>query len=350
MPEQKKIVIIGGGFAGINLAQNLRGDDAFQVTLVDKNNYNFFPPLIYQVATGFLENSNISYPFRKLFRGNTNIRYRLGCFVEINLEEKKVLLSTGELSYDYLVFATGTETNYFGLENVQKNAIPMKTLDDALLMRNRLLERLERAAITEDPLEKQRLLTIVIAGGGPTGVEISGILAELRNTVIKKEYPELRGAKSEIILVNGGSELLSPMSKKSQEYTYKSLEELGVRVILNTRVKDFKDSKVLLADGSIIEAETLLWASGVKALSFDGLPQEVYGQGNRLLVDEINQVKGLDGVYAIGDTCVSFSDSYFPLGHPQVAQVAMQQGVNLAENFKRQARGEALKPFTYKDK
>jgi len=274
----------------------------------------------------------------------------LGCFIEVNPQENKVLLSTGELSYDYLIFATGTETNYFGLENVQKNAIPMKTLDDALLMRNKLLGRLERAAITKNMLERQRLLTIVIAGGGPTGVEISGILAELRNSVIRKEYPELKGTKNEIILVNGGGELLSPMSKKSQQYTYKSLEKLGVRIILNTRVKDFKDSQVLLGDGSVIEAETLLWASGVKALSFDGLPEDAYGQGNRLLVDGFNKLKSFENIYAIGDTCLSFSDSYFPLGHPQVAQVAMQQGVNLAENFKRSVRGEEQKPFSYTDK
>lgn len=350
MPESKKIVIIGGGFAGINLARNLADHLSYQITLVDKNNYNFFPPLIYQVATGFLETSNISYPYRKLFKHHSNVKYHMGCLQKVIPDENRIVLNSGELTYDYLVFATGTQTNYFGLENVARNAIPMKTLDDALFMRNTLLERLEKASVTKDLNERQRLLTIVVAGGGPTGVEISGVLAELRNTVIREEYPELKGAGGEIILVNGGSELLSPMSKKSQQYTYQSLEKLGVRIILNTRVSDFNDGKVVLANGKIIDAETLLWASGVKAMSFEGLPADVYGQGNRLLVDGFNKVKNTTNIYAIGDTCLSFADAGFPDGHPQVAQVAIQQGKNLAENFKRLSDNEEQKLFTYHDK
>lgn len=347
--KPRKIVVIGGGFAGINLVRKLMTSTSFEVTLVDKNNYNFFPPLIYQVATGFLENSNISYPFRKLFR-NKNVRFRMGTVLQIVPATKTVILDTGELNYDFLVFATGTETNYFGLENVKANAIPMKTLNDALLMRNILLERLEKATITQDSREKSRLMTVVIAGGGPTGVEISGMLAELRKSTVRLEYPELVGTRFELYLVNGGAELLSPMSVKSQNYTLTSLKKLGVKILLNTRVTDFKDSKVYLGNGEIIEAETLIWASGVKAISFEGLPKEVYGPGNRMIVDTYNQLKGIEDIYAIGDTCLVTGDKEYPLGHPQLAQVAIQQGKNLALNFSNKLKGEELIPFKYNDK
>ena len=345
----KKIVVVGGGFAGINLVRKLSKYSSYDVTLVDKNNYNFFPPLVYQVATGFLENSNISYPFRKLFR-DKNIRFRMGTVLSVITEHNTLVLDTGDIPYDYLVFATGTETNYFGLENVKANAIPMKTLDDALLMRNILLERLEKATITQDLAEKNRLLTVVIAGGGPTGVEISGMLAELRRSTVRREYPELKGSRFNIYLVNGGGELLSPMSIKSQQYTLASLERLGVNILLNTRVTDFKDSKVYLGSGETIEAETLIWASGVRAMSFDGIPKEVYNGGNRMIVDRFNQVKGMDNIYALGDTCLVTGDPDYPEGHPQLAQVAIQQGENLAENFMNTLRGKPLQPFQYHDK
>jgi NADH dehydrogenase len=188
-----KVVIIGGGFAGVNFALSLGNHNEFEVTLVDKNNYNFFPPLIYQVATAFLEPSSISYPFRKLFSGKDNVQFRLGEVQKVIPAENKVVLDNGELEYDYLVFATGAETNYFGMENVKKNAIPMKTLEDAIDMRNKLLQQMEQAAICDDPVQTKKLLTIVIAGGGPTGVEISGMFAEMRNGILRKEYPELAG-------------------------------------------------------------------------------------------------------------------------------------------------------------
>lgn len=348
--DQERIVIIGGGFAGINLARKLAGQNYYQVVLVDSNNYNFFPPLLYQVATGFLETSNISYPFRKLFSGQKNLRFRMGCLLKVIEEEQKVILSSGELQYDHLVFATGTETSFFGLENVKKNAIPMKTLDDALQMRNTLLERLELATITADEEERSKLLTIIIAGGGPTGVEISGMLAELKSTLIKNEYPELAGAKGEICLINGASELLSPMSKKSQEYTYTSLKKLGVRIVLNTRVKDFDGNEVLLANEEIIKARTLIWATGVTAKVFDGIPLECYGAGKRLICDEFSKVIGLKNIYAIGDTSIQFHQEGFSQGHPQLAQVAIQQGKNLANNFINARKGKEWKTFSYNDK
>src|SRR5262245_30798791 len=204
----KKIVIIGGGFAGINLANGLAGKKDFRVTVVDRNNYNFFPPLLYQIATGYLEPSNISYPFRKLWRGKENIRFHMAEFQRVIPEANKVLLSTGEMSYDYLVLATGTKTNFFGIENAEGNALPMKTLNDALEMRNYLLQTKERAVQTNDKAERKKLLTIVIAGAGPTGVEVSGMLAEMKRKIVSKDYPELAGSQeSHIYLVDAGNKV-----------------------------------------------------------------------------------------------------------------------------------------------
>jgi NADH dehydrogenase len=346
----KKIVIVGGGFAGVNLAKNLADHESFDVVLVDKNNYNFFPPLIYQVATGYLETSNISYPFRKLFRGKKNFTFRLGELEEVLPVQKKLLLSTGEISYDYLVFATGCVTNYFGMESVEKNSIPMKTISDALQMRNTLLERLEQASRATDPELKRKLLTVVVAGGGPTGVEISGMFAEMKRTIIAKDYPELAGASGEIYLVDGLKTLLAPMSEKSQKYAYDTLTKNGVKVRLNALVKDFTDDVVHFANGDTIVSKNLIWAAGVTAIVFKGIPETAYGRGKRMIVDAYNKVQGMEDVYAIGDTCIQTTDTAFPQGHPQVAQVAIQQGQNLGKNLIKALSGASLKPFSYYDK
>ena len=347
---QRHIVIIGGGFAGINLAKRLGKDPDFKVTLVDKNNYNFFPPLIYQVATGFLEPSSISYPFRKLFAGKTNLYFRLGALRKVVPELNKVILNNGELHYDALVFATGAETNFFGNENIKKNAIPMKTLSDAISMRNTLLMRMEQASISTDPEEQRKLLTLVIAGGGPTGVEISGMFAEMKIGILRKDYPELKGKGGPIYLVDGGKSVLSPMSEKSQEDTGKVLQKLGVTLIMSTHVNDFVDDTVVLSDGVKIPSKNLIWAAGITAKVFEGVPAEWYGRGKRLLVDENNKVIGSPNIYAIGDTCLQTTEEAYPMGHPQVAQVAIQQGTQLAKNFKREADGKTLQPFRYNDK
>ncbi|WP_432708586.1 NAD(P)/FAD-dependent oxidoreductase [Pedobacter sp.] len=347
---QKNIVIIGGGFAGLNLAKKLGGHPAFQVTLVDKNNYHFFPPLIYQVATGFLEPSAISYPFRKLFANKSNLHYRYGTLKKVIPEERRIITNKGDLTYDYLVFACGATTNYFGNENIRKNAIPMKTLSDAISMRNTLLMRMEQATVSKDPEEIEMLLTLVVAGGGPTGVEISGMFAEMKQGILRKDYPELQGRAGGIYLVDGGDYVLSPMSEKSQLHTTKSLKKLGVNLVMNTHVDDFANDKVVLSGGTVIPAKNLIWAAGVTAKIFDGIPAECYGRGKRMLVDEFNQVIGLQGIYAIGDTCLLTTDAEFPQGHPQVAQVAIQQGINLAKNFNNLQQGKPLKPFRYKDK
>lgn len=345
-----RIVIVGGGFAGINLAKGLAGDKNFDVTLVDKNNYNFFPPLIYQVATAYLEPSSISYPFRKLFGHNSNIHFRLGEVLSVSPETNTVILNNGELEYDRLIFATGAETSFFGMENVKKNSIPMKTLNDAIEMRNKLLQRMEKAAICKNSRERRKYLNIVVAGGGPTGVEVSGMFAEMRNGVLKKEYPELSTSASNIYLVDGGDAVLAPMSKKSQQDTYDALTKLGVVVKLNTRVVDFKDDTVYFHNGETIQSKNLIWAAGVTAKKFEGIPEESYGRGQRFAVDAFNKVNGTTNIYALGDTCIQLSDTAFPNGHPQVAQVAIQQGVLLAKNFKNEFKNKPYKEFKYHDK
>ncbi|SDW47588.1 NAD(P)/FAD-dependent oxidoreductase [Flavobacterium degerlachei] len=345
-----EIVIIGGGFAGLNLAKELLDQKGINVTLVDKNNYNFFPPLIYQVATAFLEPSSISYPFRKFFAGKKNLQFRLGDLQKVIPEENKIILHNGELHYDQLVFATGAETSYFGMENVKKNAIPMKTLNDAIEMRNTVLKNLEKAAICKDMRKRRKLLTIVVAGGGPTGVEVSGMFAEMRKNIISKEYPELATSASNIYLIDGGDALLAPMSKASQEDTYKALTELGVVIKLNTRVVDYKDDTVFFSNGKTLETKNLIWAAGVSAKTFEGIPAESYGRGKRMSTDAYNKLSGSQNIYAIGDTCIQLTDENFPQGHPQVAQVAIQQGLNLAANFKLMNKNKPLVPFKYNDK
>ncbi len=346
---KKEIVIIGGGFAGIKLARRLANVNGIHVTLADRNNYNFFPPLLYQVATGFLEVSNICYPFRKLFQNRTNISFRLGELKKILPEANKVVLSTGELSYDYLVLATGTESNYFGIENFRK-ALPMKTVDDAIDMRNYLLLRTEEATIATDPVEKKKLSTIVIAGGGPTGVEVAGLLAEMRKNILEKDYPELAEEKVKIYLVDSAPVLLAPMSKVAQQYTYNTLVKMGVNIELNNQVKDYADDTVIFADGKTIQTKFLIWTAGVIAKVFEGIPIENYGKGKRLLVDQHNKVHAMQNIYAIGDTCLQVTDKNFSQGHPQLAQVAIQQGQNLARNFKAILKGNPLTAFTYHDK
>lgn len=334
----------------MNLANNLAGKSDFEVTLVDKNNYNFFPPLLYQVATGFLEVSNISYPFRKLLQGKPNVNFRMGELLEVVPEENKIVLQNGALEYDYLVMATGTETNYFGIENIRKNAQPMKTLHDAINLRNFMLQKSEEATLATDESEKRKLTTIVVAGGGPTGVEVAGMLAEMRKNIGLKDYPELTGIESEIYLVDGGPSVLAPMSQASQQYTHDSLVALGVNVKLNKQVVNYENDVVTFADGETIETKILIWAAGVTGKITEGMPAESYGRGRRLLVDAFNKVQGTENIFAIGDIALQTTDGNFPNGHPQVAQVAIQHGKLLAQNFQAMAQNKPLRPFAYHDK
>lgn len=346
----KKVVIVGGGFGGINLIKKLCKDNRFQITLVDRNNYHFFPPLLYQVATAFIEPSNISYPFRRMFQKKNNLRFHMGTLLKVNPKKNTLETDTGELEYDYLVLALGTESNYFGMEQVKKNALPMKTIDDALNLRNHLLLNMEKAVRTPDLKEKEKHLNIVIAGGGPTGVELAGMLAELGRNIAAKEYPEIKDLRSHLYLVDAGKVLLGPMSEKSQQEATRVLRKLGVHVINNTAVKDYSNGTVLLADGRTIHTNVLIWASGVTGREVPGLPAEVITRGRRILVDEHNKVQGIQNIFAIGDICLQTADKNYPKGHPQLAQVAIQQGTLLGHNFTRLLNNDPLKPFAYNDK
>jgi NADH dehydrogenase len=348
--SMKKIVVVGGGFAGMNFIKRLTRDERFQITLVDINNYHFFPPLLYQVATAFIEPSNISYPFRRMFQEKKNLRFHLGALKKINPEANTIETDNGILDYDYLVLAVGTETNYFGMENVKQRALPMKTINDALALRNHLLLSMEKAVRTVDPNEKEKHLNIVIAGGGPTGVEIAGMLAEMGQNIAAKEYPEIRDLQGHIHLVDASPSLLGPMSKKSQEEALSVLKRLGVHVKLNVAVKDYSEGKVILADGHAIPTDVLIWTSGVTGRDLPGLPATAVGRGKRVLVDAYNAVQGFPNIYALGDISLQTTDPAFPNGHPQLAQVAIQHGTLLADNFKRLHRQQPLKPFVYNDK
>ena len=346
----KKIVVIGGGFAGINFVKKLANDSRFQVTLIDRHNYHSFSPLLYQVGMAFIEPSNISYPFRRLFQEKENLRFHLGCVQRIEPEMNRVVSDTGVLEYDYLVIAIGTESNYFGMENVKNKSWPLKTISDATNLRNHLLLNMELAARTQDTEKRNQLLNIVIAGGGPTGVEVSGMLAEMAHHIAPKEYPEITRVSNPIYLIEAGAELLGPMSRKSQEEATRVLRKLGVQIKLNVAVKDYVDGKVILSNGEVIPTNALIWTSGVIGRAVPGIPQEVIGRARRIMTDEFNKVKGMSNIFAIGDISLQTSDLAFPNGHPMLAQVAIQQGKNLAENFRREAEGKLLRPFKYKDK
>jgi NADH dehydrogenase len=348
--ESKKIVIAGGGFAGMNLALKLARNKNFSITMLDKNNYHFFPPLLYQVSTAFIEASNICYPFRKMFQYKENLRFYLGELRNIVSHENRIETSAGDLSYDYLVLAMGTETNYFGMENIRQQGLPLKTIDDALNLRNHILLNVEKNVRTTDIAEKEKLQNIVIVGGGPTGVEISGMLAEMKRNILNKDYPELIDIKGNIYLINSGKTLLGPMSAKSQEEAYKVLSKLGVTIRLNTAVKDYINGKVILTGDETIATATLIWASGVIAREAPGLPAENIGHGRRIIVDEYNKVRGMQNIFSIGDQCIQSTDKNYSDGHPQLAQVAIQQGIALAENLKRLQAGKPLKKFSYYNK
>jgi NADH dehydrogenase len=345
----EKIIIVGGGFAGLNFARQLFKNKNYEVTLVDKNNYNYFTPLLYQVATSFLDPSSISYPFRKLFR-NKGISFRMAELIKVDPDTQTVYLNNGELPYDHLIFAAGAKTNFFGNESIRKNAISLKGIDDALYMRNELIKTIEKAAIEKDPAERKKLMTIVVAGGGPTGVEVAGMLAEMRKYILGKDYPELKKAEGQLYIVDGHPFLLAPMSDKSHEGTYKALTELKVRIKLSVHVISFENDQVKFSDNEVIEAKTLIWAAGITAHTFDGIPADSLGAGKRMITDVYNRVKGLKNIYAIGDISIQETDPVYPKGHPQLAQVAIQQGRRLAKNLLAMAKNKPLKPFKYFDR
>ena len=344
---KKRVVIVGGGFGGLKLANRLKNHN-FQVVLIDKNNYHQFPPLLYQVASSGLESGSISFPFRKIFQKRKDFYFRLAEVKAVVKEQNIIQTSIGDLKYDYLVLATGTTTNFFGNENIQKHALPMKTIEEALVLRNAILCNLEKATVTTDLAKRQALMNIVIVGGGATGVEISGVLSEMKRFVLPKDYPDLKQSFMNIYLIEGSPRLLSVMSEEASEHAEKFLEEMGVTIMLNKKVTDYQEGKVLLDDGSAIESQMLIWVSGVTATHFEKIGKEMTGRGGRILVNEFNLLPESQNIFAIGDVCLQ-TEPDFPNGHPQVAQVAIQQGNLLADNLINIENGSALKPFHYKD-
>ena len=346
--RRKRVVIIGGGFGGLKLTDQLRHSD-FQIVLLDRTNYHQFQPLLYQVATAGLNAGSIAFPFRKDFRHLTDFHFRMTEVTRILPENNEVETTIGVISYDYLVIAAGTTTNYYGMQNIQRYAMPMKTVTEATALRTQLLINFENALITEDPAKRQRLLNIAIIGGGATGVEISGALAEMKRYVLQKDYPELSSTLLNIYLIEGTDKLLGNMSEKASAKALEFLINMGVRIMLNTRVTDYQDGAIVFENGTTLPAKTVIWVSGVTANRFTGIPQESIGHGGRLLTDEFNRVKGLYNVFAIGDICLQTESSY-PKGYPQVAQVAIQQGKLLARNLQRLKKQDIPEPFHYHDK
>lgn len=347
--SKKRVVIVGGGFGGLCLAKKLRNSN-FQVVLVDKNNYHQFPPLIYQIASSGIEPSSISFPFRKIFQRRKDFYFRMAEVRSIFPEHKIVQTSIGKISYDYLVLAAGTTTNFFGNKSIEENAIPMKNVSEAMGLQNAILSNFERALTCSNEVERQELLNIVIVGGGATGVEIAGALSEMKNFVVPKDYPDLPKSLVNIYLIEAGERLLSSMSNESSLSVENFLRRMGVNVLLNKMVTEFKDNKVYLKDGSTIATRTFIWVSGVAGVKIDNMPKESVGRGNRIEVDAYNQVKGMSDVFCIGDQSIMpDGDENWAGGHPQLAQVAIQQGSLLAANLKRKEEGKSLKPFKYKN-
>lgn len=348
-----KIVIIGAGFAGLKLAQSLDNKGGFDVLLIDKFNFHQFQPLFYQVATGGLDASNISFPLRKAFHKSKNVRIRLTKVLGVVPAENKITTEVGDIEYEQLVIAAGADTNFFGNQKLVEFAFPMKSTIEALQLRHRLIENFENVVISNNEEEKQKLMTVVIVGGGPTGVELGGAIAEMKKYTLPRDYPEIDFSKMKIFLLEGTGATLGPMSKRSQEQSQKYLEKLGVTVVLNTVLKDYDGEIATLSNGETIATATVIWAAGVKGNVPEGIDPSLVVRGNRIKVDRYNKVSGLENVYALGDVAYMETPNY-PKGHPQVANVAINQAKNLAKNLLRlemkSKNAQVLEEFEYKDK
>jgi len=344
-----RIVIIGSGFAGISLAKKLRNKNV-QVVLLDKHNYHNFQPLMYQVATGGLEPDSIAYPIRKVVQKFKDVYFRLADVREIDAKNNKVIADIGELKYDYLVIATGSKTNYFGNKEIEQNSMAMKTIPQSLNIRSFILENFEQALLTNDIDERNSLMNFVLVGGGPTGVELAGALAEMKKAILPKDYPDLDVRKMEINLIQSGDRILNTMSKNASEKAEKFLLDLGVSVWKNVRVIGY-DGKIVTTNSDLsFDSATVIWTAGVQGALPHGLKADSFIKNvDRIKVNQYNQVEGYENLFAIGDIAIMTSEAY-PQGHPMMAQPAMQQGRLLAENLIRLLDKKELKPFVYKDK
>lgn len=342
-----RVVIIGGGFAGVSLAKKLKNKN-FQVVLLDKHNYHNFQPLMYQVATGGLEAGSIAYPIRKIVQEHSETFFRMALVERIDTANKKVVTDIGTIYYDYVVIATGSTNNYFGNREIEQHSMVMKTIPEALNIRSLILENFELALQTNDIEERKALMNFVIVGAGPTGVELAGALAEMKKAVLPKDYPDLDVSMMEINLVQGGDRVLDAMSKKSSKAAEKFLKQLGVKIHLNAIVSGYDGTTVTTKDGLSFKTEAVIWSAGVKGAPVEGIAESV-DRASRVRVNDFNQVEGFEDVFALGDVAAMYGDK-FKFGHPMMAQPAIQQGELLAENLVRLANKQSLKKFVYNDK
>lgn len=349
IPEtgQERVVIVGGGFGGLTLARKLAKSD-YQVILLDKQNFHQFQPLFYQVAMAGLEPSSISFPFRKAFQKYKNVFFRVAEVTGVDYEAKKLETNLGIVNFDILILAFGTKTNFFGNKAIEERAFSIKSTGQAVELRNTMLSDYEKALVENDFEKRQWYIDIVIVGGGPTGVEVAGALAEMKKYILPKDYKELDAKEVDIYLIQGGDQLLQGMDKKSGQAAEKYLKNRGVIVKKNTRVVDYDGEFVITKGGEKIKAGKLIWAAGVTCSRLEGIPEDCYTRGNRLLVNQFNQLKGFENIYALGDLACMLSEE-LPYGHVQVAQPAIQQAENLAKNLKRLKESKDFKPFKYRD-
>ena len=350
IPEtnQTRIVIVGAGFGGLAFAQKLAKHDV-QIVLIDKNNYHQFQPLFYQVAMAGLEPSSISFPLRKIFQNKPNVHIRITKVLNVNTEKNILGTELGELSYDYLVMAMGADTNFFGMQNIINNAMPMKSVSEAIYLRNKVLQNLEDALTAPDADTREGLMNMVVVGTGATGVEVSGTLAEMKKLILPKDYPELDFNLMKIYLFGSSPEVLEMMSDEASVKSKEYLDRLGVIVRNGVRIVDFDGKYAYTHTGEKIRTNNVVWAAGIKGNSIEGFPQEIYAAGNRLKVNEFNQVESLPNIFAVGDIALMSGDPKFPNGHPQVAQPAIQQGELLAKNLMKIIRKDEPVGFEYKD-
>jgi NADH dehydrogenase len=346
--KRPKIVIVGGGFGGLELTKKLKHAPV-DILMLDRHNYHTFQPLLYQVATGALEAETISFPLRRVFQGQENFSFGLAEVTKINPEANTIDTTIGTIDYDYLVLATGAETNFFGNKELEHFCMGMKTVPEALNLRSMILQSFEAALTEKDPVEKEELMTFVVVGGGPTGVELAGALAEFRNHILNKDYPRLDNCEMRVFLVEGKSLVLQVMSEKAANTAQKYLEEMGVVIYNDVHVKSFDGESLVIDDGRIIKTRNVLWAAGVTGQYPEGISKENTVRGNRIQTDEINRVKGSNNIFAIGDVAAVITPET-PQGHPGVAQVALQQGKHLGKNLAAIIKGEKPEPFVYDDR
>ena len=347
-----KLVIIGGGFGGLRLARKLSNRAGFEITVIDRFNFHQFQPLFYQVATAGLDASNISFPLRKVFHNSKNIDFRIAEVKQILSAQNKIVTSIGEINYDVLVIATGADTNFFGNKNLMDHALPMKSTLEALQLRYRILENFEEAMNTTDEKKLQQLMNIVVVGGGPTGVELSGAIADMKKYVLPKDYPRLDFNKMKIYLLEGTERTLANMSAKSSEQSKQYLEKLGVTVLTNTLLQDYDGNTITLKNGNTINTKTVIWAAGIKGNVPEGILSELIARGNRIKVDRQCKVTGTENIFAIGDVAF-MEEPAWPNGHPQVAPVAMQMAdllVSNLRNIEMKSNKASLEEFVYHDK